>query len=122
MALLTTSELDSIRDHMRETLSDTCTIEAMTRQSDGMGGWTETWAARGTGIPCRIRPLSRDREANITAEQIQEPMVWSLSLPYDQDIALEDRVIVNGHYYKVLQVNDDETEIVLKRARLVRVG
>jgi hypothetical protein len=123
MAFLSTSELADIRSAFAATLPDVCTIEYPTEVSDGMGGGSASWAARGTAIACR---LSADaisafgRKAGITAEQVREGFVWTLSVAYDQTLEVKDRVTVSGKAFEVLQVSTGGSEMALKRAQVVR--
>jgi len=120
MAFLTTTELADIRTHMEATLPDTCTIEYVTRASDGMGGWTKAWTARGTAIACRLSPAMTGAYMGVTQEKLQEGQAWVLSVVHDQTVAVSDRVTVDSSAYRVSRVNVNESEIALKRAYLVR--
>jgi hypothetical protein len=120
---LTAGELASLRAAFAATLPDVCTIEYPTEASDGMGGGSVSWLSRGANIPCR---LSADaisafgRKAGITAEQMREGLVWTLSVAYDQTLEVKDRVTVGGKVFQVLQVSTGDSEMALKRAQVVR--
>ena len=117
---MSTTELADIRTHLEETLPETCTISYVTRTPDGSGGWTEAWTDRGTAIECRLSAARYGLSENITAERLQEGQAWQLSLHWDQAVAYDDKVTYNSNEYRVMQINDDEAEIMLKRVYVVR--
>lgn len=108
---LSTLEKEAIRNEIEALLPDTCEIDYLTNTSDGMGGWTEAWTARGTAIACRLSPAHIGAYAGMTGEQVKEGQVWVLSLHHDQTVTVKDRVIKGGETYRVLQVNTGESEI-----------
>jgi len=120
MGYLGADELANIRAHLKVTLPDTCTIQYPTWVSDGMGGGTHVWTARGTAIKCRLAPKGGG-QAFITQAQVKEGMAWVLSLPHDQTVEVEDRVLVDSNTYQVTQVNVDESELGLKRVFVERL-
>lgn len=119
MAFLGTDELADIRTHLTATLPTTCVIEYVTKTRDGAGGVTESWTARGT-VACRLAEAGIGSYQGITQDTVREGQVWNLTLDYNQTISREDRVTVNGSYYRVTGVNTDTSEILVKRAELVR--
>ena len=120
MAFLSSAELNDMRDHAEATLPTTCEIDYVTRTADGMGGFTQSWTARGTAIACRLTPARLGSHSDITADTLLEGQTWTLSVPYDQTVAVDDKVIVNSSTYRVSQVNTGESEILVKRAYVVR--
>lgn len=83
-----------------ELMDDTCTISRYTAASDGSDNYTEGWADIATAVPCRIRTRERNvdigprREDNSHSDS--ELSRFMLFIPYDQDIALRDRVTIDG--------------------------
>ena len=120
MAFLTASELSDMRRHLNATLPDTCAIYYVTRTSDGMGGVTEAWTARGTAIACRLSPARVGSQSGITQETVMEGQVWNLSVAHNQTVALDDKVTVSSDTYRVTQVNTNESELGMTRVYLVR--
>lgn len=116
---LTADELSDIRDCIEGLLPDTCTIQTLTRASDGMGGWTETWADTYTSVPCRIWQKSgNEREVG---DQGAEVTRWVLTVAYDQAIDATMRVVHDGRTYQVNDVNDTGSERAERRAWLTRI-
>jgi len=115
MSYLTADELAAIREHLAETLPDTCAIYAESITVDGAGRQVQSWAARGTAIPCRIAPGSGGG-GGITAEQIKEGLSWTLSVAYDQTVEVGDKVVCGGRAFQVNGVNHAESELGLTRA------
>jgi hypothetical protein len=122
MAILTASELSAMRDHLEAHLPDTCEIDSMARTSDGAGGWTEAWTARGTAIPCRMAHVITQRFQGVTLSQMREGYTWMLTVAHDQTVALTDRVIHKGLTYQVVQINTSDSELVGTRVELQRAA
>jgi len=119
MAWLTAGELSALRDHFDDTLPATCEIDYVTESQDARGALKKTWAARGTAIPCRFAPqVGRDFDY-FSADKVGEEQFWTLSVAQSQTITITDRVILDGKTYQVRQVNDAESDLLLKRALLV---
>lgn len=121
---LTPAELAAIRDTADNILPDTCTIQTLTRASDGMGGWVDTWANTHTGVACRLGIESSGVAADAELEQGQRLVAlrnYVLTLKYDQTIQPHDRVIVGGNTYEIAQVLDGHSWITVKRVSLVRL-
>lgn len=119
MTWLTTSELESLRDHFTETLPDTCEIQSVTETQTARGAITKSWSTRGTAIACRISPYMAAQFPQFAAEHVSERRQWVLSVAYDQEIAVTDRVIHGGATYQVKQINyGSESEVLLTRALL----
>ena len=121
MPALTTTELAAFRTHAEELLTDTCTIQQVTRTADSIGGWSESWTNRGTAISCRLaQHITRSERDSMGVGRLQESQYWTLSLAHSQTIAVTDRVVVDSETYEVVALNDDDTERVLTRATLRR--
>lgn len=122
MAFLSTGELSSIRAEANKTLPSTCTISYRTFVSDGAGGGSETWVPRGTTFACRLATPGVYGQAAIMQSTILEGQAFILSLEYDETIGLDDQVTVGSNGYRVVQINEEESEIFLKRVGLVRLS
>lgn len=110
-----------MREHANALLADTCKIESRIMTMDSIGGWSETWTARGSAIPCRLAAVtSRMGMAGVRSDQYTEDRQWMLTVAHDQTVEETDRVTVGGNVYQVRAVNDDDTEILLKRVVLER--
>lgn len=118
---LSSDELDAIRTDV-ETLvmPSTCTIQTVTRTSDGMGGYTEAWANTYTGVICRLMPMASDTSRQ-DGDQFGVVAGYVLTVEWDQDIAPGYRVIFSSDTYEVLRVNDDHDFRTARRAELRRI-
>jgi hypothetical protein len=117
--LLNASELTSMRDLAETMLPSTCSIQTLTRTSDGMGGFTNSWANTYTSIPCKL-----SAGPGPTAEygaQFQVHSEWTLSVAFDQAIVGGNRVVLNSDTFEVVRVKDDHDFRILRRAELKRV-
>ena len=120
MAFLTSQELADARTHYEQTMPATCAIYYITRTADGAGGQKEVPVARGTAIPCRLAEANFGSYSGITAAQMKEGQVWYLTVPYDQTVARDDKVVISGNTYRVQQINEDESDLFARRVRVVR--
>ncbi|MDE2100083.1 MAG: hypothetical protein KGL39_22705 [Patescibacteria group bacterium] len=89
-------------------LPDTCTIQRRTQASDGMGGQTDTWSNKYTGVACRVGLPSRV-VTRIGAEVIDAAALTSIAdrevvFSAGQDILVEDRIVYSGQTMEVVAV------------------
>lgn len=120
MAFLTTSELTTIRADLTATLPTTCAIYYLAKTRDGSGSWTDGWTARGTAIACRMAEAGVGSFSGVSQDKVMEGQVYNLTLDYNQTIDVEDKVTINSNDYRVTGVNTDTSEVLAKRAKLVR--
>jgi head-tail adaptor len=73
-------------------LTHRCTIERRTRVSDGGGGFTETWTATETDLPCRAW-LEASRAESV-GDRVAEVEDRRLIVPVGTDVQPGDRVTV----------------------------
>ena len=117
---LSTLELTQLRAEAEDYLPDTCTLQTVTRTSDGMGSWTETYSNTYTSIPCRVwQQTGGERDV---AGRMSEVTRWVLNVPYDQTIDATMRVVHDGKTYQVNDINDTGSEHLQRRARLTRIA
>lgn len=89
-------------------LSDTAYIGAGTITDDTGGGGTMTWTY-GSGLPCRIDPLSGDER--ITASRLSERSTHLVTLPPLTPVGQSDRFAIdNRGTYEVTAVRDATAE------------
>jgi hypothetical protein len=112
---LTACELAAMRDCAEGYLPDTCTVQTVSRASDGMGGFAETWANTYTSVPCMHSPGGGEA-ARVIAQQFGVSTVWVTSVAYDQAVATGNRIVFGNDVYEVLHVEDDHTYRALRRA------
>lgn len=116
--MLTEAELDEMRDVVEDTLggdpagaAGTAIVYRKTRTPDGIGGSTWTWAAQGTA-DCRYAPRGDTEDVVGGAPSGSDAVV--VTLPYDVDVELDDRVQIAGVDYEVRTVNRHSWAIVTR--------
>lgn len=82
----------AVIDHL---LDRTCTTRRIGRVSDGMGGWTETYADHLTGEPCRRSAPSPG--SRTVADQLQAVIAHEVYLTAGADVLRGDQIIVDGY-------------------------
>lgn len=116
---LSTLELSQLQADANDYMPDTCTIQAVTRTRDSMGGWTETYANTYTAIPCHIwHQTGGERDV---AGRMSEVTGWVLNVAHGQALDATMRVVHGGNTYQVNEVNDDGTQKLHRRATLTRI-
>jgi head-tail adaptor len=120
---LTTSELTSMRACADTMLPDTCTIQRVTRTADGMGGYSETWADLATSVMCRAGTVNDAGGSEAVLKSLAPGTVLDLilTLKYNQDIDVKDRVVYASKTYQVEAVRNDHSWVTAARAYLSRV-
>jgi head-tail adaptor len=118
---LSSAEISAMRTAANAILPDTCTIQRVTRASDGMGGYTDTWATLASSVACRL-----DSESiNLREESVQAAIFvvddYTLYLKNDQDITARDRVVLNSITYEVTVVLSHASYLFARRAKLVKL-
>lgn len=121
MTELTAQELTDMRTIADDFFPDTCTIQTVTGSTGAMGGVAQSYANTYTGVACRVDPMDTGSET-IVNEALEGRSGWRLNIPYDQAIAIEDRVIHSGVTYEVRSVMDTHSYSTIRRAVLERVN
>ena len=99
--MLTAAELADMRTVQAQAQAGTAVISRKTLTADGMGGFTETWAAAGT-VTCRVWPASESGAESLIADRITESDAWVITVPYATDITAKDRVVADGRTFEVV--------------------
>lgn len=121
MTALSAKELSDMRAVADDYFPDICTIQTKTTSTGSMGGISESYANTYTGVACRLDPGGGASEA-IVNFALEGRSTWMLNIPYDQAIAIEDRVVHNSETYEVVGVVDTQSYSTIRRAMLVRVN
>ena len=118
--MMSTGDLLYLRTQAEEAMPITVTIQTLSRETDGQGGYTEVWNDSYQGIPARLAEMS-GREATL---RNREGAVgdWVLTVAHDQAISAEDRVVYEGLEYEVTFVNDGRSWDTAKRCFLKRIS
>lgn len=99
--MLSDAELAEMRSVQALAQAGTAVITRRTLTSDGMGGFTETWAAAGT-VTCRVWPAQESGAERLIADRITEADAWVLTLPYGTDVLADDRISADGRTFEVV--------------------
>ena len=118
--MLSASQLSRMRDTQEDALPDTCTIQAPTVSKDAIGQPTKSWAARGTGIECRMSP--REVRELVLGSRDTPVGEWVLTVAYDQTVETGDRVIYDSRTFEVVGVEKNESWELVTRAGLMEVS
>lgn len=104
-------------------LTQYCTIERLIPSAGPFddGG---TWAIVQTGVPCRVvqqeKPASP--ESSTIAGQETLPEYYILAIPYDQDIQVDYRVVIDQNIFTVIRLEDELTDKVFKQVVITLQG
>ena len=109
MTLLSTAQVTSMQTTQDTGLPGTAIIYQRSDTSDGMGGYTEAWAAAGTA-DARLRPIvSRGNNEYVTGAQVTQVIDWWVTMPVDTSITATDRIRFGDRAFEVSYVNNDES-------------
>jgi hypothetical protein len=117
--MLTDAELAIIRAGSLAMLPDTCNLLAVSRVSDGMGGFDDTWGTAGTAIACRLDPLKGSEQAAGAA--LKPYHAYTLTLPYGTTITPAYQIEHGGFNYSVTSVDNDKSWAASVRAVVERL-
>lgn len=97
---VTASELALIQTDLVAAACDkTCVIQRKTRTPDGLGSFTETWAAIKTTVAGMRQPTAG--ELSNYAYRIADKSAWTILLPIGTDIREQDRVEIENRIMEV---------------------
>lgn len=113
-------DLTYLRAEAEQALPTTVSIERAERTEDGQGGYTEAWRAVYQDVPARL--AERTGREGVFGSKIAVDAEWVLTLPYDQGITAEDRVVHDGASYEVAFVNEGRSYDTVRRVLLRRVA
>lgn len=109
MAYLTAAEIAAMKTAADLALPETVTISRASLASDGMGGFTETWATVTTAA-CRVDPPGTVR-LDEWMDKIQNRSAWVLHVPAGTNITGNDQVTSGGVTYQVIGIISRDWEI-----------
>lgn len=118
--MLTDHELRRIRATVDNLLPGTAVIERAERQSDGAGGFTETWSAVGTA-PCHLL-IDRSSVEDAVSGRIRLVSGYSILLPIATDVRSSDRIVSNGATFEVVGYHGLNDQAGCLRCTLSRLG
>ena len=120
---LTSTELSDMRTTVLDLMPDTCTIQSVSTAKNDIGEAVRTYSNRGTSIQCRLDPLKGHKEEyGMFGGVLQSEGNFVLTLPYNQTITTNDRVIVDGTTFEVIFIDPEKSWNVSVRAILKEIG
>lgn len=119
--MLSAAELAGLRAEVRGLLPDTAVISRATTTTNSSGAWSETYSAAGT-VVCRLDPFKMATGEQVIAAQERGRAWYQLSVPWDADLRDGDRVTVSSVTYELVQVHDDHSQRLVRRAIVSKLG
>lgn len=100
MTLFHGNMLTGIRKVLDASLTETATVQRVTRTGDGMGGFSESWATVAT-VSARVAPLGNSPQERVIAERLTGVTLWTVTLPAGTDVTDADRIGISGRTFEV---------------------
>lgn len=91
-------------------MNETATVSRVTRTSDSMGGWTESWTSAGT-LACRRLSTLSQAEQRI-AERLAVVHPWIVQVAALSDVRSTDRLVIGSDTLEVVHVAKSSWEAV----------
>lgn len=109
--MLTADELADMRETVNESLPDTCTIQSKTTSSDGMGGFTETWANTYTGVPCRVKADNLNPKELVENDTIKGKQTYTITLAHNQTVNSTQRIVWNTQTFEIVAPRENSWQL-----------
>lgn len=123
--MLRDNEITRMRSEIDRAMPDTATVLAVTRTSDGRGGYTESESTALT-TACRLNKATSSTGLSMVAQalgaKVQNREVFFLDVPAGTEIEVGDRIEVNGYQYEALRVLDGVSWELERRVVVIRSG
>ena len=118
IGLIPAYDLDWMQVVQNRAQPGTAIVERKALTADGMGGYTESWAAVGT-VTARIYPQQRSNAEPVTGGQPIAITRWWFSAPVGTDVKPADRISASERTYEIESTNNDESWQTATRASLI---
>lgn len=118
--MLTDHDLRRIRSTVDGLLPGTAIIQRSERQSDGSGGFTESWSAVGT-VACHLL-IDRSSSEDAVSGRIRLFSGYSILLPVGTDVRSADRIVANDATFEVVGYHGGNDLSGCLRCTLSRLG
>lgn len=100
--MLTTGELEAMRDTIDASLPDMATIQRATLTSDYMGGAQQAWKTLASNVPCRLSPnLARSGAEMVAGASLVARSDWLVTFTQGQDVTSGDRIRIGARTFEV---------------------
>jgi hypothetical protein len=117
--LIPADELLGMQYTQEGSLPDLCDILAITRISDGAGGFAETWTAVEEDVPCRLTVIKGMEDT--PGQAVQPFQKTILTLPVDAQINTANRIAYEGDTYNVIGLSTPKSWATCIRVELEMV-
>lgn len=122
MTLLTDNELADIQAEAERALPSLCTIQVPT-QTNVKGSVGLSFANTYTDVPCRIMARNRVNQERDIGTALTGVADFVLTVPYDQALEPEYRVVCDGLTYEIVSVDNRQASWrSVRRASLRLLG
>lgn len=119
--MITDIELQSLRADSIDYLPDTIHVYTPTPSRSNSGGTLKSYPATPTtAAPGRIAPMSNTRKAWY-AEKLGGRQGWTITVPFDEQIAVTSRFGVGTRRFEIIGGNADRTYQITQRFDCVEV-
>ena len=119
--MLSADERADLRAEVLGLLPDQAVILRPEGTVTASGAWSETYSAAGT-VAARIDPFKMTQGDRVIAAQERGRAWYQLSVPWDADLRDGDRVTVSSVTYELVQVHDDHSQRLVRRAIVSKLG
>ncbi len=114
------ADLAQLRVDVLIMLPDTATIQRATESVDGYGNVSLAWVTVDTAS-CRIDPFKQRDSEGIVALREANKAWYQLTLEYDANIAMGDRLVIGGDIYELVSVHDDHSLRITRRGIVAKI-
>ena len=118
MSMFPSDLMNKFRDKAESMLPGTCVIQSGSITLDSIGGNTITYIDEYLAVPCKL--ATKTKSQGVTGGQFTVFTEWTFHLPYDQEIAVGQRIVYGGDNYDVVGVEDDHDWRVFRNAIVER--
>jgi SPP1 family predicted phage head-tail adaptor len=113
--MINLADLVYMRAVVMDLLPEMGVIMRRTTTAGSQGQPVESWGTAAQWVRCRVDPLRAGYQM-LFAGAVQAVTSRVVTLPYDTDVRVADRLTVNGHVYSVEAVDVDKSWPVTARA------
>lgn len=118
--MLTARELADLRAEALDLMPSTCRIERPV-VTITYGATSEAWGTAVASVACRFDPDKTRKEENVISDREAMVTRYQLTLPYNTDIQAGDRLIYNGGTYELIELHEQHSLNVFRRARVSQI-
>jgi primosomal protein N' len=113
--------LSRIRQTVNAYLPGTAIILSRSNTVDETGAWSEGWTASST-VSCNVLPVQINTQMDAAGGGEAELMQYTLVVPYNTAITLENSVVYNGGTYEIRKMEHENNSYeAFHKYRIARV-